>query len=163
MLAIFQFSALKFFSLFGLIASILVLIPNFAYVKIGHQGRTNDVATCGAGVCMLELTTRGLLTVLLILLRMPMQHMAFGIAAGVVLFLYYVQWIRYYKNGSYYPDIYTKTFLGLPVPFAVLNSLYLILVSLWLGNGPALVCALIFAICHLMNARVARKDFRTRL
>ena len=50
-----EFSQIKFFSLYGLIAAIVILIPNFAFAKKGQKNRPDDVDSCGAGICFLEL------------------------------------------------------------------------------------------------------------
>lgn len=159
---LFAFSEMHFFSVYGLIAAVAVLIPNFIFAKKEQKERPDDVAQCGAGICMLELLCRLGITVTVVFIRMPRLHIGIGIAAAVVLLLYYIQWARYFYRGCYYPEIYTRTFLGIPTPFAVCNALYLVLVSLWLGNGIALVFSLVFGACHLMNAKAAMDDLKCR-
>lgn len=159
---LFDFSAIGFFSVYGLAAMVLVLIPNFIFAKKEQKSRPDDVASAGAGICMLELLSRAAITIASVFVRMPRLPDAFGIAAGVVLLLYYFLWLRYFKSGCCYPGIYINTFLGIPVPFAVCNVLYLILTVLWLGNGIALCCAAVFGVCHLTNAAAAMKDLKGR-
>ena len=44
----------------------------------------------------------------------------------------------------------------------VFKAVYFVLVSLWLGNGVALVLAVVHGICEVMNAVVAAKDLKVR-
>lgn len=159
---LFDFTLVRFFSLFGVLAVLLPLVPNFVFAKKEHVGKTDDIDTCSAGVCMLQLVTGFVTGAALIFMRIPVQSYALAIAAGVVLVLYYCVWIGYFKNGCYYPDLYLKKFLGVPVPMTVFKAVYFVLVSLWLGNGVALVLAVVHGICEVMNAVVAAKDLKVR-
>ena len=96
----------------------------------------------------------------LICLRYPNNYEIFGILAGVTLLIYFILWGRYFKNGCYYPDIYMKSFIGLPVPIDVFNVVYFIFVSLWLGNFLALILAVVYGICRILNADAALKDLK---
>ncbi len=157
-----EFSQIKFFSLYGLIAAIVILIPNFAFAKKGQKNRPDDVDSCGAGICFLELLSRAVLTIVLICIRMPLSHIGFGLAAAVALIVYYCLWINFFRSGSNYPDIYVNCFLGLPVPFDVFRNVYFICISLWLSNFYALIAAVVYACCNLANAVKAMKDLSSR-
>lgn len=87
----------------------------------------------------------------------------FAILAAAFLLLYYLAWIRYYKGGAYYPEIYTNNFLGIPLPMAVFSVLYYIAASIWLCNLIALCAAMVYGVCHIANAAAAKKDIKCRL
>ena len=156
------FESMKFFSLYGLAAVIIVIIPNFAFAKKGRETRLDDVDTAGVMASFLEVVSRICLTLALVLMRMPERMDVLGICAGAALLIYFILWIRYFKDGCYYPDIYLKSFVGIPVPFHVFISLYLIMASLWLSNIVALGFSLVYAVSRMLNALAARRDLKAR-
>lgn len=156
------FESMKFFSLYGLAAVIIVIIPNFAFAKKGRETRLDDVDTAGVMASFLEVVSRICLTLALVLMRMPERMDVLGICAGAALLIYFILWIRYFKDGCYYPDIYMKSFLAIPVPFDVFISLYFIMTSLWLSNIAALGFSLVYAVSRMANAFAARRDLRSR-
>lgn len=157
-----EFENMKFFSLLGLAAALIVVIPNFAFAKRGRETRLDDVDTAGVLASFLEVVSRLCLTLALIFIQMPLGSYVLGICAGVWLLIYFVLWIRYFKEGCYYPDIYIRPFLGIPVPFDVFICLYFITVSLWLSNVVALGASVIYAASRMLNAVAAMKDLRSR-
>ncbi len=162
MVMFFAFSEMKLFSLHGLIAMLLLVAPNLVFARKEQHDRPDDVASCGAGVCLMEVVSRMILVILLIGVRMPRFSDGFAVAAGVVLLVYYGLWVRYFVGGCHYPDFYTKTFLKIPVPFAVCSIAYFGLLSIWLCNLYALILTGIFGIAHMMNALKAREDLLSR-
>jgi len=157
-----SFSEMEFFCLWGLAASIIVVIPNFFFAKSAKDTRVDDMDTAPKWICRFEVISRWLLPIVLTAMKFPVTYDLFGIAAGVVLAVYFMVWIRFFREGSYYPDIYMKNFLGMPLPFDVLNIAYFILVSLWLCNSVALVLSLVYGVCRMSNAVIARKDLYSR-
>lgn len=156
------FEGLKFFSLYGLIAAVIIVIPNFIFAKKGQATRPEDLDTAGAGVCTLELLSRTVLSIVLVCMRFPVIYPLYGILAGVALLIYYGLWVRYFKGGYYYPDIYLKSFLGIPVPIDTFNIVYFCLVSLWLCNIVALCLTIVYGTCRMLNAHAALKDLKCR-
>lgn len=159
---LFNFDQMKFFSVFGLAVVILSLLPNFVFAKKKHLGKTDDIDTCGAGVCLLQLVSGFLMNTALICVRMPEQVVVFGIIAAVLLVLYYCVWIGYFKNGCYYPDLYLCRFIGIPIPMTTFKVMYFVFAAIWLGNGIALILAMVCGVCEIMNAVKAEKDLKTR-
>lgn len=157
-----SFGDMKFFSVFGLAATVLFVIPSLFFAKKEQHDRPDDVDNCGAGVCFIEVISRIVLVILLIAIRMPRFSDGFAIAAAVVLAVYYGLWARYFAGGCHYPDIYIKKLLGIPVPMAVCSVTYFALLSIWLCNFYALVMTGLFGIAHFMNAVKAREDLLNR-
>ena len=153
---------MSFFSPLGLAAVIIVLIPNFVFAKKGQETRLDDVDTAGVMASFLEVVSRICLTLALVLMEMPQRMDVLGICAGIVLLIYFILLIRYFKDGCYYPDIYMKSFFGIPVPFDMSISLYFILISIWLSNIAALGFSLVYAVSRMANAFAARRDLRSR-
>ena len=159
---LFDFSAMKFFSLYGLAAMILMFIPSLIFARMETHDRPDEIDNCGAGVCLMEVVSRIIVVILLIFVRMPRLGDGVGIAAGVVLLVYYGLWLRYFVGGCHYPDLYTKRLLGIPVPMAVCSVAYFAILSIWLCNFYALVLTGVFGIAHIMNALRARDDLLNR-
>lgn len=156
------FENMKFFSPYGLAAAVIILIPNFAFAKKGRETRLDDVDTAGVTASFLEVVSRICLTLALILIEIPERSDVFGICAAAALVIYFILWIRYFKEGCYYPDIYMKAFIGIPVPFDVFISIYFVMTSLWLNNIVALGFSMIYAVSRLLNALAARRDLKSR-
>lgn len=157
------FDGLKFFSLYGLIAAVIVVIPNFIFAKKGQDTRPDDLDNAGARVCTIELISRIALSIVLVCMRFPVSYPIFGVLAGVALLVYFGLWVRYFKDGYYYPDIYLKSFLGIPVPIDTFNIVYFVFVSLWLCNIVALGLTVIYGICRMMNAHAVLNDLKCRI
>ena len=129
-MALFQnFTNGHFFSLYGLIAVILAVIPNFIFLKKAQSTKPDDIDTAGIKVVRMEFWGRFFLNIALALMGYPLLSDVWMYAAIVCLVLYYILWIRFAVQGYYFPDIYTKKFLGLPIPFDILNCLYFTFVS----------------------------------
>ena len=157
------FDGLKFFSLYGLLAAVIIVIPNFIFAKKGQETRPDDLDNAGAKVSMIEFLSRIALTIVLVCMRFPVSYPIFGILAGVALLIYFGLWGRYFKDGCYYPDIYLKSFIGIPVPIDTFNIIYFVLVSLWLCNIVSLGLAVVYGICRMLNAHAALRDLKCRL
>ncbi len=161
--ALITFEGLKFFSLWGLIVCIIIILPNFTFAKKGQATKLDDIDTASTKICFLEVFSRLGLTVCLIALRFPVRFDAFGICALISLVIYFALWVKFFKDGSYYPDIYLKSFIGIPVPFDTFIVIYFIFASLWLSNIIALGFSLVYAVCRMINAHVAMRDLKSRL
>lgn len=148
--------------MFGLLVIVLALLPNFVFARKEHQGRVDDIDTCSAGICLLQMVSYAFMYIALILVRMPRYTETVAIIAGVVLLLYYCVWLRYFKDGCYYPDLYLRKFWGIPVPMTTFKMLYFVLASVWLCNGIALVFAIIYGVCDILNAKKAARDLKLR-
>lgn len=154
---------MKFFSLLGLGAVALSLIPNVFFARKKHVGKVDDIDTCGAGICLLEVLSKWVLSLSLIFARMPHLSACFGVVAVAFLIINYCLWISYFKDGCYYPDIYLKKLFKLPIPFTLSNVLYFVFISLWLGNFVALFMSVVYGICYILNSLIAMKDLSCRV
>ena len=162
-MALFQnFTNGHFFSLYGLIAVILIVIPNFIFLRKAQKYKPDDIETAGIKVVRMEFWGRFFLNIALVLLGYPHFSDVWMYAAIAVAVIYFILWIKFAIQGNYYPDIYLKKFLGIPLPFDIFNCLYFIFVSIWLGNFLAIVFAADYSICRMINANKAYKDLSTR-
>lgn len=161
--AFFTLEGVKFFSVWGLLAALIVLLPNFTFAKKAAATKLDDIETASTTVCLWEVLSRISITIFLIVLRFPARYDAFGICAAVVLLLYFILWVNFFAKGSYYPDIYLKSFIGIPVPFDTFCVIYFIFASLWLSNPVAFAFSIPYAFCRMKNAHIAMKDLKSRL
>ncbi|MCQ2554974.1 MAG: hypothetical protein MJ171_04900 [Clostridia bacterium] len=163
LITFFNIRPLKFFSIYGLVAMILLMLPSFLFMRKANLTRPADLDIHSMQTARMELITRIVLNFTIPLMRMPLYDNVFLYISAGILVLYYLLWVRFVIQGSYYPDIYMKTALGIPIPFDILNSLYLIFISIWLCNAISVTIAVIFAICRIANAMAARKDLLSRV
>ena len=158
-----EFTRGHFFSLEGLIAVILIIIPNLLFMRKAQATKPDDIDTASIKVSRMEFWSRFMLNIVLPL--MGYKHLGdyWLYAAIVILVLYYIIWIRFAVQGCYYPDIYLKSFLGIPLPIDILNVMYFIVVSIWLCNFLALVLSIDYGVCRMINAHKAYQDPSTRI
>lgn len=156
------FSEMKFFSVYGLIAVLIIVIPNFIFAKKGQNDRPDDIANAGTANSFVEFLSRLALNIVLVAMRFPLSFRGFAAGACIVLILYYLAWVKFFAGGRHYPDIYLKSFMGIPLPFDVLNAAYFLLVSLWLNNLIALILSLAYAVSRIRSAIAARNDLKLR-
>ena len=163
-LAIFnEFTNMTFFSWYGLIAVIVIIIPNLLCMKKANLTKPDDVDTAGVKVCKMEFWSRFMLTFVLPLMEYKTLDNYWLYATLVILALYYIAWIKFAIGGCYYPDIYMKKLLGIPIPIDILNALYFAVVSIWLCNFLGLVLSIDYGVCRIINATKAQQDFATRI
>ncbi|MBR5740714.1 MAG: hypothetical protein IKX81_05380 [Firmicutes bacterium] len=151
-----------FFSLPGLIAVILIVIPNLLFMRKAQETKPDDLDTASIKVSRMEFWSRLMLNFALPLLGYNHLGNYWLYAAIVILVLYYIVWIRFAVQGCFYPDIYLKNFLGIPLPVDILNVMYFIVVSIWLCNFFALVLSVDYGVCRMISAHKAYKDLSTR-
>ena len=162
-MAIFDnFSKGHFFSPYGLVAVIIVVIPNLLFMKKASKTRPDDIDTASIKVVRMEFWSRLFLNIILPLIGYPHLNIGWMYAAIVSLTIYFILWIRFAMQGFWYPNIYLQKFLGIPIPFDIFNCLYFLFVSIWLGNFLAIVLAVDYTICRMINAIKAYKDINSR-
>lgn len=154
---------MHFFSLYGLIAVIIAIIPNLLFMKKAQSTRPTDINTPGAQVSFFEFSSRFLLNFALVLVEFKPLSVYWLAASAVIYALYFIMWLRFAIGGCYYPDIYLKKFLGIPIPIDIFNALYFCVVSIWLCNFIALVLALIYSFTRIMSATFAYLDLASRV
>jgi len=161
--AFFSMKGVGFFSLPGLVAAFIILLPNFTFARKAAATKLDDIETASTTVCLWEVLSRISITIFLIVLEFPNRYDAFRICAVVVMLIYFGLWINFFAKGSYYPDIYLKSFIGIPVPFDTFCVIYFIFVSLWLSNPIAFAFSIPYAFCRMKNAHIAMRDLKSRL
>lgn len=159
----FNFKPMKFFSVYGLIAIILISLPSLIFMKKAHETRPDDLDIYSIQTARMELICRTLLNFTLPLIRMPLFEPIFMYIALGSLAIYYILWIKLYIQGSYYPDIYMKTLFGIPIPFDICNVIFFICVSIYLENVISLTLAILYGTARILNAVKAMKDLNSRV
>ena len=162
-MAIFEeFTNMHFFSLPGLIAVIVIIIPNLLFMKKAQATKPDDLETASIKVSRMEFWSRFMLNFALPLMGYQRLGDYWMYAAIVILVLYYICWIRFAAGGCFYPDIYLKKLVVIPIPIDILNVLYFTVVSIWLCNFLALVLSVDYAVCRIISATKAYQDLKTR-
>ncbi len=162
-MAIFEeFTNMHFFSLPGLIAVIVIIIPNLLFMKKAQATKPDDLETASIKVSRMEFWSRFMLNFVLPLMGYQRLGDYWMYAAIVILVLYYICWIRFAAGGCFYPDIYLKKLVVIPIPIDILNVLYFTVVSIWLCNFLALVLSVDYAVCRIISATKAYQDLKTR-
>lgn len=159
----FNFKPMKFFSLYGFIAILAIALPSLIFMKKAHKTRPDDLDVYSIRTARVELVCRTLLNFTLPLMRMPEFETVFLYIAIGALGVYYLLWIRFAIQGSYYPDIYMKTLFGIPIPFDICNVIFFISISIYLTNLFSLSLSIIYGAARILNATKARKDLNSRV
>ena len=158
-----NFTNMHFFSLPGLIAVILIIIPNLLFMRKAQATKPDDLETASLKVSRMEFWSRFMLNFVLPLMGYERLGDYWMYAAIVILIIYYICWIRFAVGGCFYPDIYLNSFLGIPIPIDIFNVLYFTVVSIWLCNFLGLVLSIDYAVCRLISATKAYQDLKTRV
>ncbi len=158
-----EFTNMHFFSLPGLIAVILIVIPNLLFMRKAQETKPDDLETASLKVSRMEFWSRFMLNFVLPLMGYKTLDNYWMYAAIVILIIYFICWIRFAMGGCFYPDIYLNTFLGIPIPIDIFNVLYFTVVSIWLCNFLGLVLSVDYAIFRLISATKAYQDLKTRV
>ena len=70
------------------------------------------------------------------------------IITGILMFLYYIGWAKYFLNGRDYALLFSPLFF-IPIPLAVFPILSFLLVSIVLRSYPLLIATIVFSIGHI--------------
>ena len=147
------------FSFMGFIVFLLPMLINIVYFVSGGNevAQTNDNPHK-----WLEIVEQGtrILYVIAICFLVSKQEIHFKspvmVLGALFLVLYYIVWIRYFRGGMDV-SLLGKSFLGVPLPLAVFPVLYFICAALWMHNGIALGCMVIFGIAHYAISYISFK------
>lgn len=162
-LAFFNLRPMKFFSLYGFIAIILISLPSLVFMKKANKTRPDDLDVYSIRTARVELVCRTLLNFVIPLMSMPFFKPAFYYIALGSLGIYYILWIKFAIQGSYYPDIYMKRLIGIPIPFDIFNVIFFVSISIYLSNLFAVSLSLFYGVCRILNAKAAMKDLNARI
>lgn len=157
---IFQGQNFKWFSWFGLVLVMLPMLPDILFGMQPQNNKPANLKNSHVTLVILESLSKIIYIVMLILLRYEAKQSIVLLGIIVVALMgYYYMWYSYFADGCNYPDIFTKKLFGIPLPMTLLPIIYFLAVSIWLQNYPALVSALIFGVCHIINSNIMRKQF----
>ena len=141
------------FSYVGLIFLLMLFIPNFMWTKNKPEGY--DGLTKNENRILLALERIGEATVTALMLIFSSNdvrgvdgRLAWLAAAFVLMVLYEIFWIRYFRSEKTMKDFY-GSLLGIPVPGATLPVIAVLLVAVY-GKNPYLFAAgVILGIGHI--------------
>ncbi len=141
------------FSYVGLIFLLMLFIPNFIWTKNKPEGYDGLAKNENRILLVLERVGEATVTVLMLLfssndIRGVDGRLAWLAAAFVLMVLYEIFWIRYFRSEKTVKDFY-GSLLGIPVPGATLPVIAVLLVAVY-GKNPYLFAAgVILGIGHI--------------
>ena len=152
------------FSYIGLIFLILLMVPNLAWTK--NQPEDYDKYAAGENKALLMLERIGEAAVsclVLIFSDFNIQGVSLWgvwlLAACILMFLYEVYWIRYFKSAKTMQDFYSSL-LGVPVAGATLPVAAFFLLGIYGRNPFLLTAVIVLGIGHIGIHLGHRKECR---
>jgi hypothetical protein len=141
------------FSYVGLIFLLMLFIPNFMWTKNKPEGYDGLTKNENRILLALERVGEAAVTALMLIfssndVRGVDGRLAWLAAAFVLMVLYEIFWIRYFRSEKTMKDFY-GSLLGIPVPGATLPVIAVLLVAVY-GKNPYLFAAgVILGIGHI--------------
>ncbi|MBR6337702.1 MAG: hypothetical protein IKR76_08235 [Ruminococcus sp.] len=141
------------FSYVGLIFLVMLMVPNIVWSK--HQPKDYDKYVGNENKVLLTLERAGeVLTSALCLIFSDFNigsirpRSAWLLAAFLLMILYEVYWIRYFKSEKTMADMYSSI-LGIPVAGATLPVMAFFLLGIYGRNIPLIISVIILGIGHI--------------
>ena len=141
------------FSYVGLIFLVLLFVPNLFWTK--HKPQDYDRYAKNENKVLLALERIGEVTVsaLVLIFRDFNPHgwnlwLLWLVAAAVLMALYELFWIRYFRSEKTMKDFY-RSILGVPVAGATLPVLAALCIAVYGGNPFLLAAGLILGVGHI--------------
>ena len=141
------------FSYIGLIWLLMLLVPNLIWTKNQPKDYEKYVKNENRILLLLERIGEVLVTVLLLIfsdfnVRDAGWWLAWLIGAFLLMLLYEVFWIRYFRSEKRMQDFYSSI-LGIPVAGATLPVLAVLFIAIYGGNIFLLLADVILGIGHI--------------
>ena len=142
------------FSYVGLIWLLMLFVPNFLWAKRQPENYGAYAKNENRVLLALERVGEVLVTVAAVIFadfnpRFPLTLWSIWLLASLLLMLLYeVFWIRYFKSPRTMLDFY-RPLLGIPVAGASLPVLAFLLLALYGGNIVLLVSAVLLGVGHI--------------
>ena len=140
------------FSVRGLTAFLLVLIPNIIFFATANASSKQGLEDKNQVVSALQNILQMLLIFMLVFVKSQHKNSLKDVRIMTgFLFLasYYLLWCRYFYHGMDYSVISSS--VAVSVGMSLFPAIYFILAELWLDNPIGAVTALVFGIAHVTN------------
>ena len=140
------------FSIVGIAFLAMLFVPNIRWAKNQPQGYEQIVAHEDKTLLMLERAGQVLTTTSAVVFVCPqgfsLPWLLWLLAALLLMVLYEVAWVRYFKGGERLDGMYQP--LGpIPVPIASLPVAAFLLLGIWYQSPIAVVSAVILGVGHI--------------
>ncbi len=150
------------FSYVGLIYLLLLFVPNFFWTKYRPKDYERYAANENRLLLTLERIGQALVTCLILIfsdfnVRGAEPWLAWLISAAMLMALYEVFWIRYFKSERTMKDFYCSL-LGVPVPGATLPVAAVLLIAVYGGNPFLLAAGVILGVGHIGIHLIHKKE-----
>lgn len=141
------------FSYVGAVMLVLLFVPNIIWTRHKPRGYEQSVGRESRLLQGLERTGEVLVTGFSLIfsdfnLRPPDFRSLWLVGAGVLMVLYELFWIRYFRSEQTMKDFYSSL-LGIPVAGATLPVLAFLLLAVYGKNPLLLASALLLGIGHI--------------
>jgi hypothetical protein len=136
---------------FSLIITILVLIPNIFFALKKPANKPSNLPKEPLVLTIIENIGRYGVFVIPLFYKIDLSGVLeiVAIAAmALMLLLYYVCWMRYFKSGSDFKWMFLP-FMKIPVPLAISPVIYFTLSSVILHSIPMLIFSILLAAGHI--------------
>ena len=136
------------FSIVGLLFLMMLFVPNIIWTKF--QPKDYDAYYQNENRILLALERIGQVSVTIFSLfcGVEFSFSLFLIIAFVLMALYEIAWLRYFKSNHTMKDFYAD-FLNLPLPLATLPVLAFLLLGIYANNIFLIVSSIILGIGHI--------------
>jgi hypothetical protein len=140
------------FSIVGVAFLAMLFVPNIRWAKNQPQGYDDIAAHEDKTLLMLERAGQVLTTTSAVVFVCPqgfsLPWLLWLLAAILLMVLYEVAWVRYFKDGERLDGMYQP--LGpIPVPIASLPVAAFLLLGIWYQSPIAVISAVILGIGHI--------------
>ena len=141
------------FSYVGLIFLVMLFVPNIIWAKHQPQGYDQYAKNENKTLLALERAGEVLVTAIVLIFR-DFNVQGFGsrliwlIAALILMIMYEVFWVRYFKSEMTMKDFYASL-LGVPVAGATLPVIVVLLLAIYGRNPLLFVAGIILGIGHI--------------
>ncbi len=159
------------FSYVGLIFLVMLFVPNIIWAKHQPQGYDQYAKNENKVLLALERAGEVLVTAIVLIFR-DFNVQGFGsrliwlIAALILMIMYEVFWVRYFKSEMTMKDFYASL-LGVPVAGATLPVIVVLLLAIYGRNPLLFVAGIILGIghigIHLQHRKEAYKEEEDQL
>jgi len=141
------------FSYIGLIYLIMLMVPNIIWTKHQPEGYEKVAANENRVLLFLERTGEVLVSCTVLIfsdfnLRPWTPHCTWLVISFILMLLYEVFWIRYFRSSKTMQDFY-GSMLKIPVPGATLPVAAFLLLAVYGGNIILLAATVILGIGHI--------------
>lgn len=136
------------FSFVGLVFLVMLFVPNIIWSRFKPEDYDRFSKNENRVLLFLERIGQVLVTCLALLTNIKFSWSLILAIAFILMVLYELYWIRYFKSGHTMKDMH-DSFLGIPLPGATLPVLAFLILGIYANNVLLVISAAILGIGHI--------------